>query len=90
MKECQKNTEKHARPNQMALNMTCVDEDAKLALDFLKKMVIRDTNMSDVKCKLNSTRSYRKQLMLIKETDVRHMFPFFMSNPELVIVFLYL
>lgn len=82
VKECQKNLEKHARGGDIVRPIT--DQLAKLELDSLKSMVIEHSDHQEVMNKLNETRHYRKQLMKIKETDVRHMFPFFMSKPDLV------
>lgn len=88
MKDCQKNTEKHARGNENnntpPVKNANDDEQAKSDMDSLKRMMIRNCNIAEAVDKLNSTRKYRKELMKKTETDLRKNFPFFLSNPNLV------
>lgn len=91
MKDCQKNTEKHACDNKSSnkapAQNTMVEGEAKVEMENLKRMLIRDCNITEAVEKLNSTRNYRKELMKKTETDTRREFPFLFSNPKLVSFF---
>lgn len=88
IKDCQKNIEKQARggkSNITPLAVTAIDqEQVESDLECLKRLVIRNCNITDAIEKLNSTRKYRKVLMANTQTDLRQKFPFFLSNPDLV------
>lgn len=89
MKECQKNNERHAinlneNNNNRSENQNICDKNAETDLEHLKKMLIRDCNITEAVEKLNSTRKYRKVLALDKNMDLRQKFPFLLSNPKLV------
>lgn len=89
VKECQKNIERNIlafnqNNNNASENQNICDKNAETELENLKKMMIRDCNITEAVEKLNSTRAYRKTLALDKNTDLRQKFPFFLSNPKLV------
>lgn len=90
MKECQKNIDKHVRSNNnnnndahQNQNDMC-EKNAESELEALKRMLIRDCNITEAVEKLNSTRKYRKELTLNKDMDLRQKFPFLLSHPKLV------
>lgn len=70
-------------PSQNVLD----EEEAKLEMDNLKQMMIRDCNITEAVGKLNLTRKYRKELMKKNDTDMRKECPFFLSKPKLVGLF---
>lgn len=85
VKDCQKNTERHALDDESNDTSSAQSQiDAESDLESLRKMVIRDCNITEAVEKLNSTRKLRKELMVSKEVDVRQKFPFFLTNPQLV------
>lgn len=53
-------------------------------LEYLKTALIHRCNRDELTRKLNSTRDLRKILLTQTETDLRHRFPFFFAEPELV------
>lgn len=75
MKDCRKIIEQHAggiESNNTSPAQNLVDyEQAKLDMDILKKMIIRNNNTAEAVKKLNSTRTYRKELVVKKEIDKR-------------------
>lgn len=88
MKECQRNIDKNAccnNNNNTPSNQKDIDEkQVESELENLKRMMIRDCNITDAVEKLNLTRKYRKELTVKKDVDLRLKFPFFLSNPKLV------
>lgn len=53
-------------------------------LEELKSALIHKCSRDELMRKLNSTRDLRKILLTQTETDLRHRFPFFFAEPELV------
>lgn len=88
MKDCRKIIEQHSggiKSNDTSPAQNLVDdEQSKLDMDSLKKMIIRNNNTVEAVKILNSTRTYRKKLMIKKEIDIRQEFPFYFANPSLV------
>lgn len=56
-------------------------------LVFLKEAIINDTDIELIKNKLNSTRTFRKEIMKDMKFDIRESLPFFLSHPILVMKF---
>lgn len=53
-------------------------------LENLKSTLIHKSSRDEIIRKLNSTRELRKIMLKQTETDLRHQFPFFFADPELV------
>lgn len=53
-------------------------------LESLKSALIQNGSRDEMIRQLNSTRELRKILLTQTETDLRHRFPFFFVDPELV------
>lgn len=63
----------------------CIDASNEAEdLDFLKSVVVEDSNFYLIVQKLNSTRELRQRMLLSKETDLRENFPFLFAHPKLV------
>lgn len=58
--------------------------DPEADLEYLKTNIIHKCNRNELIEKLNSTRDIRKILLTQTETDLRHRFPFFFAEPQLV------
>lgn len=83
VKSCQKATKALDENNPNHMNVI-ESENVEEELEYLKRAVITNVNDGDLVSKLNSTRHLRKQLMANDKTDIREMFPFLLSHPELV------
>lgn len=53
-------------------------------LEDLKTALVTKCSRNELIRKLNNTRELRKVLLTTAETDLRHRFPFFFADPELV------
>lgn len=83
VKSCQTATNVHDENNPNLMNVM-ESQNAEEDLECLKRAVISNVDDGDLLLKLNSTRQLRKQLMTKNKTDIREMFPFLLSHPELV------
>lgn len=72
--------------NEMPMNDSTEMEPPNPVRDLedLKTDIIHRCSRDELIRKLNSTRDARKVLMLRKETDLRHQFPYFFAEPKLV------
>lgn len=84
VKSCQKATD--AIVEQIQCTNIAESQNAEEDLQWLKRSVIKNVNDPEYVLKLNSTQQLRKRLMAKDKTDIREMFPFFLSHPELVSV----
>lgn len=66
--------------NEMTDPATTEKED----FEFLKNVIVNDSNLNLIIEKLNSTRKLRQRMLLAKETDLREHFSYFFSHPKLV------
>lgn len=81
IKQCRKANEAAAiLPNEEENDEANPSEDLKL----LKTICIDKCSHGDLIMLLNSTRGLRKDMMKVKETDLRENFPFFFIKPALV------
>lgn len=81
IKQCRKANETAAiLPNEEENDEANPSEDLKL----LKTICIDKCSHCDLIMLLNSTRGLRKDMMKVKETDLRENFPFFFIKPALV------
>lgn len=69
---------------QQDLSNSIVMRNAKENFEFLKSAIIDQTDLEILKQKLNSTRSFRANMLQDKNIDLRENFPFFFSHPSLV------
>ncbi|XP_031617244.1 uncharacterized protein LOC116337077 [Contarinia nasturtii] len=67
-------------PNQQSDIETTPEED----LLFLKNCVIKNTDVSIIISKLNTTRDLRKNMMMNQDVDLRESFPYFFTDPKLI------
>lgn len=61
------------------------DSIGKAALHCLKTCLVKDADRGYIVEKLNISRQVRTDIMKNNDSDIRENFPFFISNPELVI-----
>lgn len=66
------------------LSNSIVMRNGKEDLEFLKGSIIDRTDLDVLKQKLDSTRSFRVNMLQDKNIDLRENFPFFFSHPSLV------
>lgn len=69
-----------ANENVVKENVSIQDE-----MEMLKSLMITQNNINDIKLKLRSTRTLRRQMLSVPEVDLRETFPFFFVCPDLVI-----
>lgn len=69
---------------QQDLSNSMVMRDGKEDFEFLKSVIIDQTDVEILKQKLGSTRSFRANMLQDKNIDLRENFPFFFSHPNLV------
>lgn len=60
------------------------DEGAKADIELLKTILVNEVNMGLIKEKLIATKSYRLKMMEELDIDLLEMFPYFFTNPSLV------
>lgn len=60
------------------------DELAKKEVDLMKTIVVSKQNLPTLKQKLDMTRHYRIKLSSDPKIELKQLFPYFFSNPELV------
>lgn len=61
------------------------DEQNKCDVDMLKTITVCDKNMEEIKKKLIATMTYRLRMLDVNEIDLLETFPFFFTDPSLVI-----
>lgn len=64
-------------------------EKMDLAINFLKSVVVNDSNLDAIKEKLVETMRYRHDLMKNQRMDLKETFPFFFTRPQLVSEFIF-
>lgn len=69
---------------QQDLSNSIVMQNGKEDYEFLKSAIIDQTDLEILKQKLDSTRSFRANMLQDKNIDLRENFPFFFSHPSLV------
>lgn len=63
-------------------------ERMDVAIDFLKSVVVNESNLNEIQEKLTDTMEYRHDLMKNTRTVIKETFPFFFfACPELIIDF---
>lgn len=73
-----------ADQNTTIENTSNDDEAAANDVLFLKTLVVSDEVMETIFQKLNSTREYRKKMLLDKTIHLKEHFPYFFTHPQLV------
>lgn len=61
------------------------EEENKRDIEILKTLTVSDANMDQIKEKLVATMSYRLEMMNVNEIDLLENFPYFFTDPSLVI-----
>lgn len=62
------------------------DEENKNDVETLKTIKVCEENMNEIKTKLTATMDYRLRMINVCEVDLRETFPYFFTDPTLVIV----
>lgn len=79
--------DKGKNPDTQPLPALPPDEHPTHSLDdllYLKTAVISNSNIVEVRKKLEKTRTLRDELVRAAETDLMEQFPFFFTHPQLV------
>lgn len=63
------------------------DTIARNIIQSLKGVVVNEQSIGFIKTKLAETTEYRLKMLQNKEIDLRTEFPYFYTNPELVLLF---
>lgn len=82
----QKNSRRSKKRNHDEIDNDSIMDD----LDSLKSTVVNKQNVDFIREKLKSTLNYRVEMMRDLSTDLLENFPFFFSNPEMVITLIFI
>lgn len=61
------------------------EEEMKRDIEILKTLTVSEANLNEIKEKLIATMTYRNEMMDVNELDLLENFPYFFTDPSLVI-----
>lgn len=89
---CLKNRRNRAKENDesdQVQNNEDENIDAQSGVNYLKKVVVNEANMPEIKQKLIETLDHRLKMLEALEIDLRTEFPYFFTHPQLVSIVKY-
>lgn len=61
------------------------EEELKRYIEILKTLTVSEANMNEIEEKLIATMTFRHEMMGVNEVDLLETFPYFFTDPSLVI-----